>query len=269
MSVQGVLFNYLLEYGSLTMNTVIVSIFFLLGLILGSFFNVIGLRVPRKHPFAIDRSICPQCKQTLSWYELIPVISYIIQLGRCRHCQGKIAFTYPAMEFLTGVLFAFSYVKLGFSPELIVALLLMSMLVILFVSDITYMLIPNRVLLFFLPLFILLRIIRPLDPWWSSVAGAFIGVAVIAVIILVSRGGMGAGDMKLFGVLGIVLGIEKTMLTFFLACMLGAIIGIGLLLSKVIHRKQPVPFGPYIVAASIFTYFYGEYLLNWYFNYLG
>lgn len=243
-------------------------LFFILGLITGSFLNVVGLRVPKKQPFANDRSMCPQCNHILSWYELIPVLSYIFQRGRCRHCQTSISLIYPASEIVTGVLFALSYVFIDPGLEFIIAILLMSMLVIVLISDIHYMLIPDRILLFFLPLFIILRFVHRLDPWWSSIAGAAAALALIAAIILVSRGGMGAGDMKLFAVLGIVLGIKLVVFAFFLACMIGAICGIFLLLFKRIDRKQPMPFGPYIVLATIMTYFYGEPLLNWYFQFL-
>ncbi|TRM12947.1 prepilin peptidase [Lentibacillus cibarius] len=248
------------------MDTILLLCFFLLGLIFGSFFHVVGSRVPQQQPFTNDRSACPNCQRTLSWYELIPVLSYMLQRGQCRHCKKPITFTYPAAELATGVLFTLSYAEVGFRPELITAILLMAMLVILFISDMSFMLIPNSILLFFLPLFIIMRIIQPLDPWWASITGAFVGLAIIALIILVSNGGMGAGDMKLFGVLGIVLGVEKTLLTFFLSCMIGAIIGAVLLLFKIIDHKQPVPFGPYIVLATIVTYFYGESLINWYVN---
>lgn len=244
----------------------IILLFFLLGLIFGSFFNVVGLRMPKKQPFTNDRSICPNCRHKLSWYELIPVLSYIVQHGKCRHCLKKISPIYPVMELATGFLFALSYARIGLDPELITALLLVSMLVILTVSDITYMLIPDKILLFFLPLFIIMRIVQPLDPWWSPPAGALIGLCIIAIVILASRGGMGAGDMKLFGVLGIVLGMGNVILAFFLACMIGAIIGMLLLGIKIIHRKQQVPFGPYIVIAALITYFYGDSLIAWYFN---
>ncbi|RKQ29889.1 prepilin peptidase [Oceanobacillus halophilus] len=238
---------------------------FLLGLILGSFFNVVGLRLPKKIPFANDRSACPHCHQQLSWYENIPLLSFILQRGRCRHCHGKISIIYPIVELLTGILFALSFHIIGFQLELITALLLVSMLMIIFVSDIKYMLIPNKIFLFFLPLFIIMRIMVPLQPWWSSVLGAIIGFGLLAVIIIISRGGMGAGDMKLFGVLGMVLGFEKVLLAFFLSCMIGALIGILLLLFKIVGRKQPVPFGPYIVFAALITYLYGDAILNWYF----
>ncbi|ALX48357.1 prepilin peptidase [Lentibacillus amyloliquefaciens] len=248
------------------MTNPLILLFFLLGMIFGSFFNVVGLRAPQKRSFASDRSICPHCKNQLSWYELIPILSYLFQLGKCRHCRSAISIMYPVIELITGLLFAFSYIKLGFQVELVTALLLMSLLVIIFVTDMKYMLIPNNVLLFFLPLLIFTRIINPLDPWWSSITGALSGMVIIAIIILASRGGMGGGDMKLFGILGIVLGFDKTLLTLFLSCVLGAVVGLVLLLTKVIDRKQAVPFGPYIVTAAVVAYFYGESLLGWYFN---
>lgn len=150
--------------------------------------------------------------------------------------------------------------------ELITALLLISMLMIILVSDITYMLIPNKILLFFLPLFIIMRIIQPLEPWWSSVVGGGGAFLLLAIIILVSKGGMGAGDMKLFGLLGIVLGLGKVLLTFFLASLLGAVVGLFLLGFKIIERKQPIPFGPYIIVATIISYFYGDLFISWYFR---
>ncbi|MUK86856.1 prepilin peptidase [Ornithinibacillus sp. L9] len=245
-----------------------ITLFAFFGLILGSFFNVVGLRVPKKRPFTNDRSVCPHCNHTLSWYELIPVLSYIFQGGKCRNCKKSIGILYPVIELVTGFLFAFSYVHFGISIELIVALLLVSMLVIIVITDINYMLIPNKVLLFFLPLFIILRGIEPLEPWWSSLIGGLIGFCLIALIILISNGGMGAGDMKLFAVLGIVLGVNLVILTFFLASIIGALVGMILLLLRIIDRKQPVPFGPYIVVAGLIAYFYGETLISWYLNIL-
>lgn len=241
---------------------------FVFGLVFGSFFNVVGLRSPRDETFVNDRSYCPNCKHQLSWYELIPVVSFLIQKGKCRNCNQRISIIYPTTELLTGFLFAFSYIHIGLELELITALFLMSMLMIILVSDISYMIIQNKVLLFFLPFFIIMRVIVPLEPWWSSIVGGLVAVVLIAIIIIISRGGMGAGDMKLFGVLGIILGTSKVLLAFFLSCLIGAVIGIFLLAFKIIERKQPIPFGPYIIVAAILTYFYGDAMINWYFNLL-
>lgn len=250
------------------METYWIIVFFLFGCIFGSFFNVVGLRVPKNISFSTDRSYCPKCNEQLQWFELIPVLSYIIQKGKCRTCKTNISPIYPIIELFTGILFAFSFVKIGFTVELITSLLLISMLMIIFVSDITYMLIPNKILLFFLPFFVVLKTISPLEPWYNSIIGAAVGFGLIAIIILVSKGGMGAGDMKLFGVLGIVLGLGNVLLTFFLASLLGAIVGGVLMYVKKIGKKQPIPFGPYIVVAAIFSNFYGSKIIHFYLSFM-
>lgn len=249
------------------MSITLTILFFIFGLVFGSFFNVVGLRVPKNEPFANERSMCPNCHHTLNWYELIPVLSFIFQLGKCQHCHKKISFIYPVVELTTGFLYAYSFIMIGLRVELIISLLLISMLMIILVTDITTMLIPNKILLFFLPFFIGMRFIVPLDPWWSPLLGSVIGLMIVFVIIFVSRGGMGAGDMKLFAVLGIVLGYKNILLAFFLSCLIGALVGMGLLLFKIIDRKQPVPFGPYIVVATLITYFHGESIIMWYLNF--
>ncbi|GGA82143.1 hypothetical protein GCM10008025_26720 [Ornithinibacillus halotolerans] len=157
---------------------------------------------------------------------------------------------------------------IGFNFELLKALFLVSLCVIVFVTDMKYMLIPNKILLFFLPFFVILSFIAPLEPWWSPLVGAAAGMGIIALIIIVSRGGMGAGDMKLFGVLGIVLGLEKVLIAFFLSCLFGSVIGILLILFRIIKRKQPVPFGPYIVVATLLTYFFGDDIIQAYLTWL-
>src|SRR5699024_986065 len=181
-------------------------IFFVFGIILGSFFNVVGWRIPKNMSFHKGRSYCPQCLHPLNWYELIPIVSFLMQCGKCRHCQKRISIIYPIVESLTGLLFIYCYVKIGVNAEIITALCLVSMLMIIFVSDMHYMLIPNRILRLFLLIFLVLQIILPLRPWYDALIGGFIGFILIAIIIIISRGGMGAGDMKLFGILGIVLG---------------------------------------------------------------
>jgi len=250
------------------MHTLMPVFFFLLGLTFGSFFNVVGLRLPKNEPFGNERSYCPACKKQLAAVELIPVFSYIVQKGKCRNCQKSISFMYPAIELLTGILFMHSYIYFGLEWELITALLLMSMLMILLVTDILYMLIPNKVLLFFLPLFVIMRMIHPLEPWWYSLAGAALGFGLLFIVILLSKGGMGGGDLKLFAVLGVLLGPWGLLLSFFLSCLFGAVIGMGLIIFKVIQRREPIPFGPYIVTGTIITYFYGENIIQWYVTFL-
>lgn len=241
--------------------------FFVFGAVFGSFFNVVGLRLPKKEPFHDDRSYCPHCKTELTAKELIPIVSFIIQVGKCRTCKARISPLYPMIELATGLLFLYSFLQFNLRIELITAILFISLLMIVFVTDITYMLIPNRLLLFFLPFFIIMRIYEPLSPWYDAIIGAIVGYGLVAIIIIVSKGGMGAGDMKLLGLLGIVLGWKLVLLTFFLAAFLGAIIGGFLMLIKRVKRKQPIPFGPYIVIAAIISYFYGEEVVTFYLSF--
>lgn len=239
------------------MNTIYI-LPFLYGLFLGSFYNVVGLRVPEKKSIVTPRSACPNCHHTLTALELIPVLSYIIQGGKCRQCQTRISPIYPIMELITGLLFALAPFVLGWSLELIVAWTMISLLVIIFVSDITYMLIPDKILIVFAGIFLLERLIVPLTPWWDSLLGAVIGFTLLLVIAIVSKGGMGGGDIKLFALIGFVLGTKTMLLSFFLATLFGGIVGGIALLFKLIERKKPIPFGPFIALGTLVAYFFYE-----------
>ncbi|MCM2675177.1 A24 family peptidase [Shouchella plakortidis] len=234
-------------------------------MVFGSFYNVVGLRVPVGESIVTPRSHCTKCDRTLEARELIPVLSFLLQRGSCRTCDTKISFLYPTTELVTGFLFAFSFYMFGWTAETIIALLLVSMLAIIFVSDMRYMLIPDKILLFFaIPLVLVRMVAAPLTPWWDSWLGALIGFALLLLIAIISRGGMGGGDIKLFAVLGIVLGWKLVLLTLFLASTYGAIVGIGAKLLKKVDRKQPIPFGPFIAAGALTAYFFGEALIRWY-----
>ncbi|MFC6039739.1 prepilin peptidase [Paenisporosarcina macmurdoensis] len=243
-------------------------LFFIYGLIFGSFFNVVGLRVPKNESIVTPPSHCTICDRRLTFKDLVPVFSFVFLKGKCRGCGTKINWIYPVMELTTAVLFAFAYWKIGFSLELIVAILFISMLVIITVSDFAYMLIPDKVLLFFGALLIIARVFSPLDPWWDSIIGAVGGFGLLLLIAILSKGGMGGGDIKLFAVIGLVLGIIPTLLTLFLAAFIGAIVGVIHLRRSKQGRKTPVPFGPSIALAAIIVYFYGTQMLDWYTNLL-
>ncbi|ALC81857.1 MULTISPECIES: prepilin peptidase [Bacillus] len=242
---------------------------FFYGLLFGSFFNVAGYRIPKQISIIKPRSSCSNCKQTLSASELIPIFSYLIQGRKCKRCGSAIPAFYTWIELLTACLFALAGLLMGWSFELLVALLLISLLMIIIVSDGLHMIIPNRVLLFFLPLLIVVRILSPLEPWYGSITGGFIGFFLLLFISVISRGGMGGGDVKLFGLLGVVLGLKLVLLAFFLSCLFGVIAGyVGMAKGK-IKKNQPIPFGPSIVAGSLTSYFLGESIIEWYFQSIG
>jgi leader peptidase (prepilin peptidase) / N-methyltransferase len=238
------------------------------GLLLGSFFNVVGLRVPLNKSIVSPRSACPTCAHQLRPYELIPVISYLFQKGKCRGCQSRISPIYPFFELLTGILFATAPLMIGWSGELVLALTLISMFIIIVVSDIHYMIIPDKILIWFAGIFLLERIFIPLTPWWNSLLGAVTGFVLLLVIALVSKGGMGFGDVKLYALLGFVLGFKLVLLSFFFSTLLGAVIGGLALLFKIVKRKQPIPFGPFIAAGTLTAYYWGSELIDLYLQFL-
>lgn len=236
----------------------------LLGLFLGSFYNVVGLRIPANQSIVAPRSACPKCKHTLGPLELIPVLSYLIQRGKCRVCRTGISPLYPIMELLTGLLFLAAPLIIGWTHELWIAWTLISLLVIITVSDLAYMLIPNKILLFFAGLFLVERIFLPLTPWWDSLLGAAIGFTLLLLIAVISKGGMGGGDIKLYALIGFVTGTKVLLLSFFLATLLGALVGIIGIAIKIVERKKPIPFGPFIAVGTLLAYFYADSIINSY-----
>jgi leader peptidase (prepilin peptidase) / N-methyltransferase len=239
---------------------------FIIGLVLGSFYNVVGLRVPKRRSIVSPRSMCPNCGHVLTAKELVPVFSYIMQKGKCRSCRIRISPLYASIELVTGLLFVVSFYMLGFKQEPLVSLTLVSLLMIITVSDLAYMLIPNKIIAFFAILFSIERASIPLTPWYDSIIGGLVGFFLLYVIALISKGGMGGGDIKLYAVLGIALGWKIVLLSFFLSTLIGAIGGIvGMMLGKV-ERGKPMPFGPYITIGTLLAYFFHERLIFWYIN---
>ncbi|RDU35117.1 prepilin peptidase [Neobacillus piezotolerans] len=240
---------------------------FLYGITLGSFFNVVGLRVPEGQSIVKPRSACPNCRQHLRARDLVPVFSYVILRGKCRGCGTRISPVYPITELLTGVLFALAPIVLGWSWELVVTWTLISLFMIIFVSDIHYMIIPDKVLLVFAGIFLFERLLWPLTPWWDSLLGAAVGFVLLLLIALVSKGGMGGGDIKLFAVIGFAVGTKLVLLSFLFATLCGAVFGVIGLMLRLVKRRQPIPFGPFIGLGSLVAYFYGPKIIDWYFTF--
>lgn len=236
------------------------------GVFLGSFYNVVGLRVPVGKSIVYPGSSCPTCGHRLRAWELIPVLSYFIQRGKCRGCQSRISPLYPSVEFLTGVLFATAPLFVGWTGELIIALTLISLFIIIFVSDLAYMIIPDKVLLVFVGIFLFERFFIPLTPWWDSLLGAAVGFGLLLLIAVVSKGGMGGGDIKLFALIGFVVGTKMLLLSFFLSTLLGALLGLAGMAMGIVKKGKPIPFGPYIAVGTLLAYYFGDTLIEKYLN---
>lgn len=239
-------------------------LFFIVGSVVGSFLTVVGIRLPKSEPFVYARSRCETCDQVLKPFDLIPILSYISCKGSCRYCHQTISPLYVVMELTTGLMWTLMYLHVGTHVELIVALLMVSMLHIVVVSDVYYMVIPNQVLLFFFPLFIFLLLISPQDTIQESLFGSLVGFGLLYAVYMLSRGGLGGGDVKLFAVLGFILGVQLTLLTLFLACVFGTVVGGALILMQKHSRREPIPFGPFIAVAAIIAFLYGEKIIHVY-----
>lgn len=245
---------------------------FILGTIFGSFFNVVGIRIPEKDSL-LGRSHCPKCGRTLGWIELIPILGYIILRGKCKNCSSKISVKYPIMEFITGALFSVSFVILGqtmveYILEYILVVIFISMMVIITVSDLYYNIVPDKILIIFLPLLIVFRILSPVIPWWDSIIAGILGFGFMYLIawygrIRFKQEALGGGDIKLYMLIGIFLGIDLVFMSVLFAAIFA--LGYGLIKGK---KSGYVPFVPFIFAGSMTAYYIGPIILDWYINLL-
>lgn len=234
--------------------------FLIIGLVFGSFYNVVGLRLCKKESIIFPPSHCPKCNHKLKAYELIPVISYILLKGKCKKCKGKISVMYPIVEFLTGVLFATSFYKYGFTIELILSLLLSSMLMIIVVTDLNYYIIPDSVIIFFGILIFIYNFIS------RGLVGACIytiyGLIMFLLMYLLMKLGnflfkeesLGGGDIKLMGILGMISKPLVSSLSLSVAAFIALPCSLYLYFLK---KDKVIPFGPFLVAGVLLIMFLG------------
>jgi prepilin signal peptidase PulO-like enzyme (type II secretory pathway) len=237
------------------------------GLVLGSFFNVVAIRLLKKESIAFPPSHCPTCNHRLHLFDLIPVVSYLFLDGRCRYCKTPISPLYPFGELFTAVSIFFVYKFVGIELELVPALLLTILLVLSVLTDIREKLILDIVTFPMLGLLIISRIFIGTESFWYYLLGGIVGVTLLFVIAIVSKGGMGGGDVKLYAAIGVALGPQLTIMSFVLASFTGAIVGIVLLITGIVKRKQPIAFGPFIFIGTLIAYLFGNDLWTWYISF--
>ena len=236
------------------MQTILYIIFFIIGAIMGSFFHATATRLAKEESIIKPSSHCHYCNHKLKWYELIPIISFIIQKGRCTSCKKKLPISYIIIEIATGILYSISYHAFGLGSELIIALSFISILIINIISDIEYMIILDEVLLFGICLIIILyfflfdfhtcayHIIDGIIDFFIMYAIKIIGDLVF------KRESMGGGDIKLMYLFGLVVGYKLSIVTIFLATFIAFPIAIVILISR---KNNLIPFGPFLSMAAI------------------
>jgi leader peptidase (prepilin peptidase)/N-methyltransferase len=240
----------------------------LLGLMLGSFMNVCIYRLPRGLSPVRPRSSCPSCGHILSWYENVPVVSYLVLRGRCRACRAWISPMYPIVEFITGAVFLAGYVWYGPTPLLIVRLVFAWAMIALFVIDLQHKILPNVITLPGIVVGVLANALAG-PGWVASLIGAAVGAGILFAIAEVyyrvrHEEGLGMGDVKMLGMIGAFLGWKLVLVTLVLSSFLGSIVGIGVLIAKKESLKYALPFGTFLAAGALVAAVGGDAILNWY-----
>jgi len=273
------------------MFTVLSFSLFFMGLIIGSFLNVVILRFEESRgffhwPALTGRSRCPHCRKILRWHELIPLVSFLSQKGRCRRCRKRLTVQYPLVEFLSGLIFLLPIYFYSLSPDYLLfsAILIMAALTLLTLSvvDLQRFVIPDQ-LNFFLGFLGAAAVFAPRPesflgpaarlagffdaPLPNRLLGAAAGFALLGLIYFLSRGrAMGFGDVKLAAAIGLLLGWPDVFLALALSFVIGALFGIFWILTGRKKFKSAVPFGPFLAAGTMIVILFGRQLVGIYFN---
>lgn len=238
---------------------------FFCGMIVGSFLNVVIYRAKTGQSIIKPKSFCPQCQHILAWYDLFPVVSFILLRGRCRYCHQKISRQYPLVELSAGIIFLFFYFQDGLSARLLLDFWLGSVLLVIFVYDLKYYLILDKFILIGAVPALFRSIFTNAPSFPSALLGSLIGGGFFALIVLSSRGRwMGGGDVKLGFLMGLILGWQHILVALFLAFVGGALVGVFLIAGKKKNLKSAVPFGTFLAASTLLTIWVGDQLLTWY-----
>jgi prepilin signal peptidase PulO-like enzyme (type II secretory pathway) len=272
-----------------------VAIFFLFGLIIGSFLGAVNYRIKTAEDIVWERSHCPHCKKKIRWYDNVPLLSFVVLWGQCRECQKNISWEYPLIELVTGLLFAAVAWKflgtLGFaaSPDKLFSgrdivemsfwLFSICYLVLIFFHDLDYMLIPDIAVYPAIFIAFLYQFWKYLEsplgiatlkaPVTSAVFAAFLAALFFFSLIWISKGKwIGGGDVKLGFLAGMMVGWPKILAVLFFAYMIGAIISLLLIAAKKKTWKSQVPFGPFLVTGIFIVMFFSEHIQFWANKYL-
>ena len=250
---------------------------FIFGLTIGSFLNVCIYRIPIKKSIVTPPSGCPACGNRIKFYDNIPVLSYLILRGRCRHCGAAISMLYPTVELATGLISMALFIRFNLFnhhfPQYFVYLIFISALVCISFIDLEHQIIPDVISIPGIISGFVISFLLPHITWVDSIAGIIAGGGILYLVallfeVLMKKEGMGGGDIKLLAMIGAWLGWKAIPFVILASSLTGSIIGgIALLLSRKGLRTK-IPFGPFLAFGAILYIFFGKELIDWYFNIL-
>ena len=242
---------------------------FFLGAIVGSFLNVCIYRLPKKQSILSPPSLCPHCGKPIKFYDNIPIVSYLLLGGKCRHCKEHISFRYPVVEGLSGLLSLALLMKYGLTVQSLLLFLFSAALIIITFIDLDYQIIPDSISIPGIFLGIGASFLIPLVSWIESIFGILIGGGFLFLVAigykwLTGREGMGGGDVKLLAMVGAWLGWKAIPFILFSSSLIGVLVGGGSGLISKRGLRAKIPFGPFLSLSSIIYIFFGPELINWY-----
>lgn len=249
---------------------------FLLGIVAGSFLNVCIWRIPRRESIVSPGSHCPQCRKPVAWRDNIPLLSYLLLLGKCRHCKIRISPRYFLVELLSGILWVLMWRYYGFSSGMGAGILFLSFLLMMSVTDLETGLIPDWLSLPGIGLGLAVSAVFPAlherEIWYLGLGQSFLGAAVgggLLIIVAIigdwmfKKESMGGGDVKLLAFIGAFLGAQKAVFVFFLSPFFALFFALYV---KLIRKGETIPYGPFLAFPAAVCYVYGDQWIRFFLN---
>ncbi|MEI6206245.1 MAG: prepilin peptidase [Desulfuromonadales bacterium] len=255
--------------------TVIHAMFSLVfGMVVGSFLNVCICRMPHDESVVSPPSHCPHCSCRISWYDNIPLFSYLLLRGKCRSCGARISLQYPLVELLNGLLTLLLFLHFGPTPAFAALFLFSSALVVITFIDIEHQIIPDEISLSGIVTGFVLSFFLKEPGWLNSLAGILLGGGSLLLVAysyhwLTGKEGMGGGDIKLLAMMGAFLGWQAVPFIIFASSLVGSLVGVSMMLFQKKDSKLAIPFGPYLAFAALLYIFHGQAFIRWYLNFGG
>lgn len=247
------------------MDIIIAIYIFIIGTIMGSFFNVVAHRLSNNESIIKPGSHCENCNHLLKWYELIPIISFLIQGGKCRQCHTQLSWWYPLIEIITGLFYLFSYLYFGLSYDFFISLVISSVLVITCITDFNYLIILDEPLIVGSILIIIIKFLQGgiIDTLIAILSGLLLFFFMLLVKILgdkaFKRESLGGGDIKLSFFIGLSLGYKLAFVNLVLASLLTLPIAFYYLIK---YRDREVPFGPFLIISNFIIFVFASPILK-------
>ncbi len=245
------------------------TLLFIFGTCIGSFLNVCIYRIPAALSIVHPGSSCPRCKTMLPFYDNIPILSYLLLLGKCRNCKAPIAIRYPFVELLGGFFALACGMSFGLTLHGLVSFAFIVTLIVVTFIDLDHRIIPDTISLPGIPVFFLATFAVPTVTWHASAIGIVAGGGSLFAVAWVyqtmtGREGMGGGDIKLLAMIGAMVGWQGVLFTLFAASAIGTLVGILAMIKSGKGMRLAIPFGPFLALGAIIYLFFGEGLIFWY-----